>query len=78
MSERKARRETSKKEKQEISKKAKTKLILMFISIAFMVFCIFQVYFLVRYTLGYDVSSKNMRVYKWVTLLVNGSGEETN
>ena len=71
MPSRKALREKTKK-KQEISKKAMTKLIIMFVSVAIMFFCIMQVYYLGRYTLGLEVSSKHLRIYKWVGLLVSG------
>lgn len=55
--------------------KAKRKLITMIICIVIMVFSVTQVYYLARYTLGLEVSSKNMALYNWVLKLV--SYEET-
>lgn len=54
---------------------AKRKLITMIICLVIMLFTVTQVYYLARYTLGLEVSSKNMAVYNWVLKLV--SYEET-
>ena len=44
---------------------AKRQLVIMIISIVLMVFSITQVYYLARYTLGYEVDQKDMSVYTW-------------
>ena len=44
---------------------AKRQLVIMIISIALMVFSVTQVYYLARYTLGYEVDQKDMSVYTW-------------
>ena len=49
---------------------AKRKLILMIVCIVLMVFSVSQVYYLVRYTFGLEVSSKDMAVYNWFLKLV--------
>ena len=74
MSSRKERR-IEENNKKRSNKKAKRKLIVMLISVALMIFSVFQVLFLLKYTLGYNVSAGHLKVYKWVTLLVNGDTE---
>lgn len=74
MSSRKSRRVSS-KENVKVSKKAKKQLILMLVSIVLMIFCITQVYYLAKYTLGKEVPEGKLRVYNWVRLL--SSGQET-
>lgn len=44
---------------------AKRQLVIMIISIVLMVFSITQVYYLARYTLGYEVEQKDLKVYTW-------------
>ena len=75
MSSRKERRVEENNKKKSYSK-AKKKLIVMLISVALMIFSLFQVFFLLKYTLGYNVSSTHLKIYKWVTLLVNGDTEK--
>ena len=75
MSSRKERRVEESNKKKSYSK-AKKKLIIMLISVAIMIFSLFQVFFLLKYTLGYNVSPSHLRVYKWITLLVNGDTEK--
>ena len=74
MSSRKERR-IEENNKKRSNKKAKRKLIVMLISVTLMIFSLLQVFFLLKYTLGYNVSSRHLKVYKWVTLLVNGDTE---
>ena len=74
MSSRKARRIKDENTKRSYSK-TKKKLIIMLISVALMIFSVTQVYYLLRYTLGYSVSPSHLKVYKWITLLVNGNTE---
>lgn len=54
---------------------AKRKLVIMIISIGFMIFSVTQVYYLAKYTLGYQISSENMAVYNWVLGLVTYDAE---
>ena len=72
MTNRKARRNKTKKEEIKFAKNAKAKFILMIISIFLMIFSVTQVYYLTKYTLGYEVSPRKLKVYKWVQLLVSG------
>ena len=58
-----------KKEKEMVKNKKKTKkkqVIYMVISIAIMLFVIWQGYYLIKYTLGYEVNPKNLIIYKWI------------
>lgn len=55
---------------------AKKKIIIMIISISIMVFSILQVYNLIRYTFGLEVSKSDMAIYNWVLKLV--TYEETD
>ena len=64
-------RRSVKEEQVKMLPNAKRKLITMIICIVVMVFSITQVYYLARYTLGLEVSSKNMAVYNWVLKLVS-------
>ena len=77
MASRRVRREYL-NEKTKISSKNKKRLLLMLFSIVLMIFCVFQVYYLARYTLGKEVSSSNLKVYKWVRMLVDGTEEDTS
>ena len=64
MASRKSRRGTQ-KSVTKMGAGAKRQLILMIISIVLMTFSIAQVYFLARYTLGYEVEQKDLKVYTW-------------
>ena len=55
---------------------AMLKLICMFLSLALMVFSVTQVYYLLKYTLGHEVSKEDMAVYNWVVKLVSYDGKE--
>ena len=77
MANRKSRRGKTKKEESKLSKGAKTKFILMIISVILMIFSATQVYYLAKYTLGYTVAPQKLKVYRWVQLLVSGEGKPT-
>lgn len=64
-----------KEEKIKTIPNAKKKLIIMITSVCLMVFSVFQVCFLARYTLGLEVSNSNMAIYNWILKLV--SSDET-
>jgi len=64
-------RRSVKREKVKTVPNAKRKLITMIVCLVIMVFSVTQVYYLARYTLGLEVSSKNMAVYNWVLKLVS-------
>lgn len=77
MTSRKNGRNNSKKNEHKLVKNAKTRLIIMIISIIVMIFSITQVYYLAKYTLGHEVAPENLKVYKWVQLLLSGDIEKT-
>ena len=52
---------------------AKKQLIIMLISVILMIFTVAQVYYLTKYTLGYDVPAEKLRVYRWVSMLMQDS-----
>ena len=52
---------------------AKKQLVIMLISIALMIFTVTQVYYLARYTLGYEVTAEKLSVYRWVSMLMQDS-----
>lgn len=52
---------------------AKKQLIIMLISVALMIFSVTQVYYLAKYTLGYEVPAEKLKVYKWVSMLLQDS-----
>lgn len=52
---------------------AKKQLIIMLISVILMIFTVTQVYYLAKYTLGYEVSAEKLRVYRWVSMLMKDS-----
>ena len=56
---------------QKIKSNAKVKLTVMIICVGLMLFSIMQVYYLAKYTLGLEVSSREMAVYNWVNKLVS-------
>lgn len=58
--------------------RSKKQLVIMLISVAVMVFTIVQVYYLAQYTLGREISSEKLSVYRWVNLLINGDQKETD
>ena len=66
-------------EKNELKMKAgaKKQLAIMLISVVLMVFSVTQVYYLAKYTLGYDVPQEKLKVYRWVCMLLEGSNETT-
>lgn len=53
---------------------AKMQLVIMLISIVLMLFAVTQVYYLSKYTLGYEVPSEKLKVYRWVSMLLQDSG----
>ena len=70
MIQRKSRRAVQESEPK-MKKGAKKQLIIMIIAVFLMIFSVTQVYYLARYTLGYEVEEKNLKVYKWVSMLLN-------
>lgn len=54
----------------EIKKKKKVynvkKIIYMIISLLICAFIIHQMYFLVKYTLGEEINTKNLIIYRWI------------
>jgi len=70
MTSRKGRR-TAQENEPKLKKGAKKQLIIMIIAVVFMVFSVMQVYYLARYTLGLEVQEKHLRVYKWVSMLLD-------
>ncbi len=52
---------------------AKKQLVIMLISIVLMIFTVTQVYYLAKYTLGYEVPAEKLRVYRWVSMLLQDS-----
>ena len=57
---------------------AKKQLIIMLISVALMIFTVTQVYYLTKYTLGYEVPDEKLRVYRWVSMLLQDSEPTTS
>lgn len=76
MASRKTRRGAEKNEPK-MKPGAKNQLVIMLISLALMVFSVIQVYYLAKYTLGYDVPQEKLKVYRWVCMLLEGSNETT-
>ena len=54
-----------------MKKGAKKQLIIMIISVILMIFSVVQVYYLARYTFGFQVKESHLKVYKWVYMLLN-------
>ena len=52
---------------------AKKQLVIMLISVTLMLFTITQVYYLAKYTLGYEVPVEKLSVYRWVSMLLEDS-----
>lgn len=52
---------------------AKKQLVIMLISIVLMFFSVTQVYYLAKYTLGYEVPAQKLNVYRWVNMLLQDS-----
>lgn len=71
MENRKARR--NQKNTNKLKAGAKRQLIIMLLSIALMFFSLSQVYYLTKYTLGQNVSSEKLKVYRWIRLLLEGT-----
>ena len=65
---------TRTREKQ-LNKKKKSskikKIIYMIISIIICVFVIHQMYFLVKYTMGEEINTKNLVIYRWINKIEN-------
>lgn len=77
---------TKTREKQ-LNKKKKTskikKIIYMIISILVCTFVVHQMYFLVKYTMGEEINTKNLVIYRWINKvesddLVNDYTNEEN
>lgn len=77
---------TRTREKQ-LNKKKKTskikKIIYMIISILVCTFVVHQMYFLVKYTMGEEINTKNLVIYRWINKvesddLVNDYTNEEN
>lgn len=77
MENRKSRR-TIQRSEPKMKKSAKKQLIFMIIAIFLMVFSVTQVYYLARYTLGFDISQEKLKVYRCVYMLLedNAATEE--
>ena len=72
MTDRKQRRNVNNNHKEvKHVKGAGKKLVFMLVSVAFMVFCVCQVYYLAKYTLGHEISEDKMAVYTWVKKLTS-------
>lgn len=52
---------------------AKKQLIVMLISVVMMIFAVTQVYYLAKYTLGYEVPGEKLKVYRWISMLLQDS-----
>lgn len=52
---------------------AKKQVVIMIISVVLMLFSIVQVYHLARYTFGFEVKQDDLKVYKWVCMLLEGN-----
>ncbi len=52
---------------------AKKQLVVMLIFIVLMIFTVTQVYYLAKYTLGYEVPAEKLKVYRWVSMLLQDS-----
>lgn len=65
---------TRTREKQ-LNKKKKSskikKIIYMIISIIVCTFVIHQMYFLVKYTMGEEINTKNLIIYRWINKIEN-------
>ena len=65
---------TRTREKQ-LNKKKKSskikKIIYMIISIIVCAFVIHQMYFLVKYTMGEEINTKNLVIYRWINKIEN-------
>lgn len=60
------------------TKRTKTKqMIYMIISLLIALFIVSQVYFLVRYTLGYEVKSSQLIIYRWINKVESNKTENT-
>ena len=75
MTDRKQRRNVNNTDKK-LVKGAGKKFLFMVITVVIMVFCIFQVYYLAKYTLGHEISSDKMAVYTWVKKLTTSSNKQ--
>lgn len=72
MASRKSRRGASAKTSP-IKPGAKKQLIIMLVSVTLMIFSVTQVYYLAKYTLGYEVPAEKLKVYRWVSMLMQDS-----
>lgn len=69
MASRKSRRENASKTTN-LKPGAKKQLVIMLISVAIMILTVIQVYYLAKYTLGYEVPAEKLKVYRWVSMLL--------
>ncbi len=68
------------RERQEGIKTQRTRIkqkIYMIISLIITIFIVSQVYFLVRYTLGYEVKGGQLIIYKWINKVESNKTENT-
>lgn len=68
------------RERQEGTKTKRTKIkqnIYMIISLLIALFIVSQIYFLVRYTLGYEVKSNQLIIYRWINKVESNKTENT-
>lgn len=56
-----------------LKKNAKTRLVIMIVSVFLMIFSATQVYYLAKYTFGFEISEQKLSVYRWVQKLVDGT-----
>lgn len=76
----KHRKGTNNKRKQQKlkNKGSRTKqIIYMIITLVITMFVISQVYFLIRYTLGYETKSNQLMLYKWINKVENKDVKKT-
>ena len=55
---------------------AKARLVIMIISVVLMIFSVTQVYYLSKFTLGYEVPKEKLNLYIWVCKLMDGNATQ--
>ena len=76
MATRKARRDLKENEPK-LKAGAMKQLIFMIISVAIMFFSVTQVYYLAKYTFGYNVPQEKLKVYRWICMLLEDTSNTT-
>lgn len=72
MASRKARRGYEEREPKKKTGATK-QLVIMIIAVLFMIFSATQVFYLAKYTFGYEVPQEKLKVYRWVCMLLEGN-----